>query len=104
MASISAGDNGCPASSANAAQDVAVVVAQVALEVVGPVERPAPRGQGVLEGAQVQAFGVGEHAVEIEDDRARVGHLAVPPSRSPAGIATASRFSRGGTGQSYVEL
>ena len=74
--------------------EVVVVVAEVPVEVGVAIERPAAIAEDRLERAQVQRFGIGEDAVEIEHDG--LHHL---PSRSPAWIATGSRFSAGGTGQ-----
>ena len=47
--------------------------------------------------AQVQRFGVDQHAVEVENDRR--DHFG-RPSSSPARTGIARRFSRGGNGQS----
>ncbi len=85
------------------ADEVPVVEAEVTIEIGGLVERPAAEAEDVLKRPEVQALGVGEHAVEVEDDGAGRGHLAAA-RRSPARIAAVSRFSRGGTGHSYDGL
>ena len=78
-----------------------VVEAQVVGVVLVAVERDAELAEDGLVREQVQRLGVGEHAVEVEDDGADVGHQRI---RSPAGIGTFRRFSRGGTGHSYSGL
>ena len=82
---------------------VVVVQTDEPREVVRAVERESHRVERGLKRAKVQTFGVGQHTVKIEDDRARVrgvDHLDESASRSPAGMATCNRFSRGGTGHS----
>ena len=75
-----------------------VVVAEIARVVLLARQRQAERLEHLLIRAQVQRLGVGEDAVEVEDDRR--DHLS-RPSCSPARTGIGSRFSRGGTGQSY---
>ena len=65
------------------------------------IQREAELAEHGLVREQVQRLGVGEHAVEVEDDGADVGHQRI---RSPAAIGTFRRFSRGGTGHSYSGL
>ena len=80
-------------------EQVAVVVAEIAIEVRRAGQRPSARAEHVLKGCEVQSLAVGKHAVEIEH-HAPADHLNCPLRRSPAGIDTCRRFSRGGTGQS----
>ncbi len=63
-------------------------------------EVDAEPGQDLLIRAQVQRFGIREDAVEVEHDS--LDHCRVPraPIFSPARTGAASRFSRGGYGQS----
>ncbi len=74
-----------------------VVVAEVAGVVLLARERQAERFEDLLIRAQVQRFGVDQHAVEVEDDGR--DHFDRPRS-SPARTGIVNRFSRGGTGQS----
>ena len=54
----------------------------------------------VLVGTQVERLGIGEDAVEIEDDRAQRHYVFGFFSFSPARIGTFNRFSEGGIGHS----
>ncbi len=79
-----------------------VVESQIAREVVGSRQLDSERDEHLLIRPQVKDFGVGEHPVEVEDDRGdhELDQWPAAPSRSPARIGMAKRFSRGGTGQS----
>ena len=81
------------------ADEIAVVEAQVAFEVGGVRQRPSAFAERFLKSQEMQALGIRQDTVEIEDDRAGPAHLAAG-SRSPARMGAASRFSRGGTGHS----
>ena len=78
-----------------------VVVPQVTRVVLLARERKADGFENFLIRAQMQRFGVDQHAVEVEDDRR--DHFGRPRS-SPARTGIVIRFSRGGTGQSKVAL
>ena len=91
------------------AEHADVVEAKVAVVVRLVGDRHRGAGQHVLIGAQVQALAVGDHPVEVEDDRVQRPHrvgasVAFGGRRSPARIGVFSRFSVGGNGQSYSAL
>ena len=81
-----------------------IVVAEVAREVLVALEHDPFLGERLLIRLQVQRLAVGNHAIEIENDRLqRGGHApeafaagASGGAFSPARIATLSRFDGGG--------
>src|SRR5688572_22194642 len=80
-----------------------IVETQVAREVFLRAEVDAFLAECLLEGAEVKGLAVGDHAVEIEDDRLqRAGHT--PGAFSPASIGTFNLFDGGGNGHSYDAL
>ena len=89
-----------------------IVVAQVAREVFVVLEHDSFLGESLLKRLEVERLAVGNHAIEIEDDRLeRGGHApdALPVGASagafsPARMAIFSRFDGGGYGHSHVGL
>ncbi len=76
-----------------------VVVAEIARRVLLRRQLEPVLGERLLEGAEVQRLAVGDHAVEVEDDRLQGGRHE-PGAFSPARISTFSRLDGGGNGQS----
>ena len=59
--------------------EIPIVVAEIAIEIGGPIEGPAAAAEDVLECGEMHRLGIGQDAVEVEHDGSR--HFA---SRSPA--------------------
>ena len=86
-----------PALPGQRAQDARIVEAEIVVVVLPRAEIDAASAEHLLERAQVQFLGVGDDAVEVEDDRLKHYFRG---AFSPARMATGNRFSFGGTGQS----
>ena len=72
----------------NCAEGADVVVSEVSSVVVGFGEHDGLLSQDVTQGTEMQRFGIGDDAVEIEDDGA--DHQAFSLMRSPARMAICS--------------
>ena len=70
-------------------EDAHVVEAEVAIVVRGAVERHLAIGEHVLICPQMERLGIGEHAVEVEDD-AEQRHLSRVPILEPRGLRAAA--------------